>query len=45
MTALLTGAILTGCSTTKRLGEGQVLYTGVKKVEIIPPRERRYPTP
>lgn len=25
---------LSGCSTTKRLGEGEVLYTGVKKMEI-----------
>ena len=43
MTALLSGAILTGCSTTKRLGEGQVLYTGVKKVEIIPPEGEKIP--
>jgi outer membrane protein assembly factor BamA len=28
------GVLLAGCSTTKRLGEGQVLYTGVKKIEI-----------
>lgn len=26
--------IVTGCSTTKRLGDGEVLYTGVKKMEI-----------
>ena len=27
---------ITGCSTTKRLGEDEVLYTGVKKMEIKP---------
>jgi outer membrane protein assembly factor BamA len=27
---------LAGCSTTERLGEGQVLYTGVKRIEISP---------
>lgn len=26
--------IVTGCSTTKRLADGEVLYTGVKKMEI-----------
>ena len=26
--------IFTSCSTTKRLAEGDVLYTGVKKMEI-----------
>ena len=31
---ILTVGLTAGCSTTKRLGEGQVLYTGVKKVNI-----------
>lgn len=29
--ALISGTILVSCSTTSRLGEGEVLYTGVKK--------------
>ena len=28
--------ILIGCSTTKRIADDEVLYTGVKKMEIIP---------
>ena len=31
---LLMVAILAGCSTTKRLADGEVLYTGVKKFSI-----------
>ncbi len=27
--------ILIGCSTTKRIADDEVLYTGVKKMEII----------
>lgn len=34
--ALLATAILIGCSTTRRLTDDEVLYTGVKKMEIIP---------
>ena len=33
---LLATAILIGCSTTRRLTDDEVLYTGVKKMEIIP---------
>ena len=36
LAALLSTAILIGCSTTKRLADDEVLYTGVKKMEIIP---------
>lgn len=43
MTAALTAAVLAGCSTTKRLGEGQVLYTGVKKIDIVPPEGEKIP--
>ena len=32
--------ILIGCSTTKRIADDEVLYTGVKKMEIIPDRCR-----
>ncbi|MCH5213962.1 MAG: BamA/TamA family outer membrane protein [Muribaculaceae bacterium] len=32
-----------GCSTTKRLGEGEVLYTGVKKVTITPQPGEKLP--
>ncbi|MBE5032442.1 translocation and assembly module lipoprotein TamL [Gallalistipes aquisgranensis] len=31
---LLCAALLAACSTTRRLGEGEVLYTGVKKMKI-----------
>ncbi len=36
--ALLIGGLLLlyGCSTTKRLAEDEVLYTGVKKMEFVP---------
>jgi outer membrane protein assembly factor BamA len=32
--AVFLAGVLAGCSTTKRLADGQVLYTGVKKIEI-----------
>lgn len=32
-----------GCSTTKRLGEGEVLYTGVKKMSIVPTDGEKLP--
>lgn len=35
--------VVAGCSTTKRLGEGQVLYTGVKKVNIVPTDHEKLP--
>lgn len=34
--ALLAAGMLFSCSTTKRLGQGEVLYTGVKKVSFLP---------
>ncbi|MDE6715575.1 MAG: hypothetical protein K2J74_03740, partial [Muribaculaceae bacterium] len=37
--ALIVGAIGVSCSTTKRLEEGEVLYTGVKKINIIAPND------
>ena len=37
---LLVGA---GCSTTRRLGDGQVLYTGVKKMTINPTDGEKLP--
>lgn len=40
ITLLLAAA---GCSTTRRLGEGQVLYTGVKKVTINPTDHEKLP--
>ena len=33
--SLLLLVMIESCSTTKRLGEGEVLYTGVKKMEIL----------
>lgn len=40
---LLCMIITAGCSTTKRLGEGQVLYTGVKKISINPTDHEKLP--
>ena len=40
---LLLLLVAAGCSTTKRLGEGQVLYTGVKKVNIYPTDNEELP--
>ena len=34
--ALLSMSILIGCSTTKRIPDDETLYTGVKKMEIVP---------
>lgn len=33
---LLVGLALTGCSTTKRIPDGEILYTGVKKMTFTP---------
>ena len=35
--------IAAGCSTTRRLTDGEVLYTGVKKVSIIPTGDEKIP--
>ncbi len=34
--AILLLSVLIGCSTTKRIPDGETLYTGVKKMKIIP---------
>ena len=36
LAVLFSTAILIGCSTTRRLTDDEVLYTGVKKMEIVP---------
>jgi len=36
--------VITGCSTTKRIPEGEMLYTGIKKVKIIPPEGEKTPS-
>ena len=42
---LIVGAVVhTGCSTTKRLGPGEVLYTGVKKIQINPTDKEKLPS-
>lgn len=38
---LLTGILLASCSTTKKLADGETLYTGVRKIEIIAPKRLR----
>lgn len=35
--ALLIAAVFTGCSTTKRIPEGEYLYIGLKKIDYITP--------
>ena len=32
-----------GCSTTKRIPEGEMLYTGLKKIEVTPPEGQKVP--
>lgn len=41
--SLLLLLVAAGCSTTRRLGDGQVLYTGVKKVNIVPTDGEKLP--
>lgn len=41
---LLVGLLTAGCSTTKRIPEGEMLYTGIKKVKIVTP-EGEKPAP
>ena len=41
--AILLAAILWGCNTTSRLPEGETLYTGVKKLDIIPTNKETLP--
>ena len=36
--------LLASCSTTRRLPEGEQLYTGIKKVEITPPEGTKVPS-
>ncbi|MBQ8694032.1 MAG: hypothetical protein IJ513_00110, partial [Bacteroidaceae bacterium] len=35
----LLAALLTACSTTRRIPEGEQLYTGIKKMEFIGEKE------
>ncbi|MBD5213138.1 MAG: BamA/TamA family outer membrane protein [Bacteroidales bacterium] len=41
---LLCVLLLTACSTTRRLSEGEVLYTGVKKMNINPTEKEKLPS-
>ncbi|MDE6861031.1 MAG: BamA/TamA family outer membrane protein [Duncaniella sp.] len=43
MAAVLTVA-LSSCSTTSKLGQGEILYTGVKGVDIITPDKTKFPS-
>ncbi|MCD8071864.1 MAG: BamA/TamA family outer membrane protein [Alistipes sp.] len=45
LTVYLPLALLAGCSTTKRLAESEVLYTGVKKMEIEMRDGEKVPSP
>lgn len=36
--------LVTGCSTTARLTEGETLYTGVKKLEVVPTGDEKLPS-
>lgn len=44
MAALLAVLTLASCSTTRRLAPDEVLYTGVKKVDIITPEGHKLPS-
>ncbi len=37
LTLLVMAAVLGACSTTRRIPQGELLYTGLKKVEVISP--------
>ncbi len=44
LAALFLSLLLAGaCSTTRRLGEDQVLYTGIKKIQINPTGDEKLP--
>lgn len=43
LVAIVLPAIVASCSTTRRLGADDVLYTGVKKVEIKSPEGQKVP--
>ncbi len=40
---ILLGVVVAACSTTKRLGADETLYTGVKKVKIVPTGKEKLP--
>lgn len=42
--AVVLAAIMAACSTTSRLPEGEILYTGVKKVNISAPAGQQVPS-
>ena len=41
LTVALLLAAVTSCSTTKRLPEGETLYTGIKKIDIVAPSDEK----
>ncbi len=43
MAALAAAVLATGCSTTKRLGKDDILYTGLKWVDITTPGHEPFP--
>ena len=43
--AILVGIGCASCSTVRKLGEGEVLYTGVKKINIVVDDEKNAPAP
>lgn len=40
----IASVLLSGCSTTKRLGKDDILYTGLKGVEIKTPDKQKFPS-
>lgn len=42
--ALSALALLVSCSTTRRIGEGEILYTGLKGVQISTPDGEKFPS-
>lgn len=41
--AIVAAMLATGCSTTKRLGKDDILYTGLKGVDIETPDGEKFP--
>ena len=39
LVALALGMLLAACSTTRKLPEGEMLYVGVKKMEVVAPEK------
>ncbi|MDE5961250.1 MAG: hypothetical protein K2H08_05995, partial [Duncaniella sp.] len=41
---LAIGLLLAGCSTTRRIGKDEILYTGLKGVDVVTPGNEKFPS-